>query len=40
MHRDLYDLGSQSQIRILPKERTLSYFIVFHPFLNAGSVIW
>ena len=24
MHRDLCDLGSQIQIRILPKERTLS----------------
>ena len=23
MHRDLYDLGSQILIRILPKERTL-----------------
>ena len=34
MHRDLCDLGSQIQIRILPKERTLSLRInlIAHAF--------
>ena len=32
MHRDLYDLVSQIQIRILPKERTLSNEVMVNHF--------